>query len=142
MKDRQLTLWDNPSLDVTSRVKSAMRDALSGCPLSREVVAERMSDIARREGMCGKDRSPVSPDMLDKWVASSASAHRVPYPFLTIFCSVTDSLLPIDAMLAPLNARAVSGEDWDLLELAKIEAQQEELSRRAKAIKAKIRVKK
>jgi len=57
-----VSLWDNPSLDVTSRVKPAMRDALSGCPLSREIVAERMSDIARREGMCGKDRSPVSPD--------------------------------------------------------------------------------
>jgi hypothetical protein len=140
MKARQLNLWHNPSLDVTLRVKAALRDVLAECPMSREAIAERMSAVARKEGLSSnEDRTPVSPDMLDKWVSASAATHRMPYHYLTIFCFVTDSLLPIQVMLAPLNASAVTGEELDLLELAKIKAQQNELTRQARVIKERLK---
>ncbi|WP_027190047.1 hypothetical protein [Fundidesulfovibrio putealis] len=135
MSTHQFGLWHNPSLDVTLRVKAALREVLSECPKSREAIAELMSAAARKEGLAEEGRTPVSPDMLDKWVSSSATAHRMPYHYLTIFCFVTDSLLPIQAMLAPLCARAVTGEDMDLLELARIKAQKDELARQERAIK-------
>lgn len=139
MSTHKLGLWHNPSLDVTLRVKAALREVLSECPKSREAIAEHMSSVARKEGLAEEGRTPVSPEMLDKWVSSSATAHRIPYHYLTIFCFVTGSLLPIQAMLAPLNASAVTGEDQDLLELARIKAKRDALARQERAIKQRLR---
>lgn len=111
MKGQQFDLWHKPSLDVTQRVKAALREVMSVCPLSREEIADSMSNAARKEGLA-TDRSPVSPDMLDKWAASSAVTHRMPHHFIVIFCSVTLSLLPIQAMLAPLKSAAVLARIW------------------------------
>ena len=137
----QVLLWENPSFDTTLRVKAALRDVLAECPLSREVIAERMSAVARREGMIAEDRTAVSPEMLDKWVSASAITHRIPHHLLTIFCHVTRSLLPIQAMLAPLGASAITGEERDLLELARIRAQKDHLARQERAIKQRLRAK-
>jgi hypothetical protein len=135
---RQMSLWDSPSLDATARVKSAMREALKACPKSREMVTDEMNALAAREGLVDEGRSPVTLALLDKWVAAG-SPNRVPYHLLVVFCEVTNSLLPIQAMASPLGCHVITGEDLDLLEWARVQMEKRRLQARSKQIEQKLK---
>ena len=115
----QLSLFEQPSLNVMARLKAAMREALKACTLSREQVAERMTEIARSEGIrfAGNSRA-VSRAILDKWVGEGAQ-HIIPIPLVTIFCAVTNSILPMQVLASALSVSVISKEDTALLAWAR-----------------------
>lgn len=126
----QLSLWDSPSFDPTDRLKAAMREALRGCPKSRDQVVADMNRLASHEGMTCNGRSQeVTTTVLDKWVAAGATGHRIQVQYLPIFCQVTGSLLPLQALLAPLGATAISGNDVKILRWGETELERRRLAR-------------
>lgn len=128
---RQLSFWDTPSLDPTARIKSAMREALKGCGLSRDQVADQINLLAKREGVSTNGKAKrVTVELIEKWVSPAAHAHRIPVQYLPIFCNVTGSLLPLRALASPMNADVITNQDcmklaWADAEIAKRKNSQE-----------------
>jgi len=132
---KQRSLWDRPSLDPTHRIKLAMKEALQGIPLSREQVVDEMNRLAAAEGLTTNGRSQkVTTALLDKWLAPGATQHIIPLKLLPIFCAVTGSVAPLQALAAPLSARVISAEEEKLLEWARLEVERRRLRKRARQL--------
>ena len=126
---RQLKIFEQPSLNPTSRVKAAMREAIKECPLSREQIVDEMNRLAGIEGVKVK----ISLALLDKWVAQS-TPHIIPWKLMPIFCRITENVLPLQALLAPLGATIVWDKDVRLLQWARAEIQRRALSKTARRL--------
>lgn len=128
----QLRLWDLPSLDPTDRLKTAMREALKVCPLSRDRIVSDMNQLVSSEGMaCGGRAQKISVPQLEKWVAPGASAHVIPLKLLPAFCRVVGSLAPLQALAAPICAEVVGPEDAKLLKWARAESERRRIVQEA-----------
>ena len=98
-REAQLPLnWQG--LDPVPPLKRAMAAALRECDLSREQVADRMNQLLAADGQTPQ----VTINTIEKWVAPSA-IHVIPLRLLPVFCRVVDSLLPLEALAAPLGAK-------------------------------------
>jgi hypothetical protein len=128
----QLSFRDVVNLDPTDQIKSAMQEALRGCNMSRAQVAEDMNRLAVRSGIKAEGRA-ITETILDKWTARSARAHLIPLRLLPIFCQVTGSLLPLQAMMPP-GSEVVSGEDLVCFKWAKVERDRRRLAREARKL--------
>jgi len=134
-RPKQLGLWDRPSLDPTHRIKLAMKEAFRNTSLSREQVVDEMNRLAAAEGLTTNGRSQkVTPALLDKWLAPGATQHIIPLKLLPIFCAVTGSVAPLQALAAPLSARVISAEEEKLLEWARLEVERRRLRKRARQL--------
>ncbi|OQX50296.1 hypothetical protein B5M47_03965 [candidate division CPR3 bacterium 4484_211] len=131
----QRPLFSSPSLNPVSKVKAAIKQAIKGCGLSREQIVDEMNRLAKIENIHVK----VSLSLLDKWVAQEAT-HIIPWKVLPIFCRVTGSILPLQALVAPLGATVITGKDLKLLEWAKVEIKRRELSRKTRQLLEEIRI--
>lgn len=128
----QLRLWDSPSFDPTDRLKTAMREALKACPLSRERIVSDMNQLANAEGMiCGGRAQKITVPQLEKWVAAGASGHVISLKLLPVFCRVVGSIAPIQAIAAPMGAEVVGPEDAKLLRWARAESERRKIVREA-----------
>jgi hypothetical protein len=134
-KDMQLRIWDKAPLDPTDGLKTAMREALKGCGLSRPQVAEKMAELAEEEGITVGGRSQkVTLPLLDKWVARGARSYVIPVRLLPIFCRVAGSILPLKALSNPVGAEVVVEEDARLLEWARAEIRHRECRKAARRL--------
>lgn len=141
-KPTQLSLWDSPSFDPTDRLKAAMREALKNCPRSRDQVVSDMNALAAMEGMtCAGRSQEVTSAILDKWVAGGATGHRIPVHYLPIFCQVTESILPLQALLAPLGAMAISGDEAKVLRWGQTELERRRLNRESNRLAQEVGLK-
>ncbi|WP_456370846.1 hypothetical protein [Thermodesulfatator atlanticus] len=132
---KQLGLWDRPCLDPTHRIKLAMKEALRNTSLSREQVVDEMNRLAAAEGLTTNGRSQkVTLALLDKWLAPGATQHIIPLKLLPIFCTVTGSVAPLQALAAPLSAWVISAEEEKLLEWARLEVERRRLRKRARQL--------
>lgn len=138
----QLSLWDSPSFDPTDRLKAAMREALKNCPLSRDQVVADINSLASAEGMtCAGRSQEVTSAILDKWVAAGASGHRIPVNYLPIFCRVTGSVLPMQALIAPLGAIVVSGDEAKILRWGQTELERRRLAKESSRLAQEVGLK-
>lgn len=139
---QQLQLWDSPPLNPVHRLKTAMRDALKACPLSRTQVISAMNELADRDGLpcCGRTKK-IMEDTLDKWVAAGAVEHLIPLKLLPIFCFVTGSSLPLLALAATIGAEVIGPEDRKLLEWARAESRRRHLTKEARRLAQEVGLK-
>lgn len=127
---KQLRLWDEPSMDTTQALKTAMRQALEACSLSREKIVADMNRLAAEAGMtCGGRGQKVTIEMLHKWCAPGSPEHVIKVTYLTLFCHAVGSFLPFQALLSPLKAMAIFGADLKFLELGKLQTAKRKLDR-------------
>ena len=131
---KQLRLFDQPSLNIVARLKAAMRQALSESKFSREEVAEKMTAIAKIEGirLPGNSKS-ITKTILDKWVAEGAN-HTIPIQMLIVFCSVTDSCLPLNVLAAALGFKVITPEQRKSLMWAEAEIQRRHFATEARRL--------
>lgn len=101
------------SFDVRLPVKTAMARALRESRLSREQVAECMNALAAASGITFR----VTVHVMDKWTAPSAD-HSIPYQLLPLFCRATESLLPLEALAAPLGVTIAGPREQKLIAYA------------------------
>ena len=103
--------------------------------MSREQVVDEMNRLAAAEGLTTNGRSQkVTLALLDKWLAPGTVQHVIPLKLLPIFCAVTGSVAPLQALAALLGARVISQEEAKLLEWARLEIERRKLSRRARKL--------
>lgn len=141
-KPQQLDLWNRPDLDPTMRLKAAMREAIRLSGLSREKVVADMNELAAEAGLTTNGRGEkVTLNLLEKWVAPSAEGHRIPVHFLSLFCLITRSGLPLEALALVIGCRVVSAEDLRLLEWAKVETTRRKLGRDARRLAQEVGIK-
>lgn len=112
------------SLDVRLPVKAAMARALRESNLSREQVVERMNALAAASGVIGR----TTVNVLDKWTAPSAE-HTIPYQLLPLFCRATESLLPLEALAAPLGVTIAGPREQKLIAYAEADLGARRLSK-------------
>lgn len=124
----QMNLFDQKTLNCTYEIKRRMRILIAKSHLSRDEIADQMSEAAAQEGM----KISVSRGTIDNWVKDSDPG-RLPSPAcLTIFCHVMGSNWPIEAMLEPLGAGAISGDDCKVLAWGKAELERRAAGKRAR----------
>jgi len=115
-----------PPLNCRARLKEAVRRSLEGNRLSRELIAERMNELARQEGV--RLRRPVTLAVVDAWAALSKTAlpelGEVP-----LFCAATGRDYLLEALggcrgrrlIGPGEARllAWAEKEWAIRRLTK-----------------------
>jgi len=125
---KQQNLFNTHSLNPTYEIKRRIRIALSGVHHSRDEVADRMNEVAVREGM----RQTISRQTLDNW-AKDSDPGRLPSPaWLTIFCFVTGDTGPIEAMVKPLEWEILDQEQVRILRWGKAELAKRRASKQAR----------
>ncbi len=117
------------SFNVDARIRAILSDALKKSPLSREVVAAKMSELLGRE---------VSKARLDSWTAESKENNRIPFDSAMAFCEVTGSLDAFQMAAEMLRCYLIKGQDALLTELGRMKQQREEITRNEKLIRLKL----
>ena len=124
----QMSFFESISLNPTYEIKRQLRMALSGSTLSRDEVADEINRIAVHEGM----RKQISKQTLDNWTKNSDSDRLPSLPWLTLLCSVLNTVGPIAAMIRPLGADIIDEKDARLLAWAKAEREKRRANKKAR----------
>ena len=111
----QLDLFSK-SLNPTYEIKRLIRLGIAGSRFSRDEIADRMIEIAVREGV-GK----VTKAMIDSWTKDSDPGRLPSLPHLIILCEVLGTAAPVAAMIRPLGCEVIGPEDAALLKWARAE---------------------
>ncbi len=137
----QLNLWDvvkrvtqeerdlvtkAGSFNIDTKIRALLSDALKRCPLSREVVAGKMSELLGVE---------ITKSQLDSWTAESKENHRFPYAYAPAFCEATGNAEIFRVAAEMVGCYLLRGEDALLTELGRIQKQKEEISKKEKLIR-------
>lgn len=133
---RQLGIF-GPSLNVTSRLKAAMRDAVKSGKFSREQIVDRMNEAARREGLGGGRGSKITVAALDGWMAET-KGNMIPVGLLPLFCWAAETIEPLRVMAACIDAIIITEEESKLLELARLDQEAKRLARRRRILASEI----
>lgn len=114
------------SFNVDAQIRALLSDALKKCPLSREVVAGKMSELMGME---------ITKSQLDSWTAESKENHRFPFAYAPAFCEATGNTDIFRAAVEMIGCYLLKGEDALLTELGRIEKQKEEMAKKEKLIR-------
>ena len=112
--------------NIDIRLRGLLSAALKSCPLSREEVAGKMSELL---GVT------ITKEQLDSWTAESKDRHRFPYVYGAAFCSATGDRSIVRILAELVGGYFIESEDAIRLELGKIEEQKQRLDQREKAIR-------
>jgi hypothetical protein len=117
------------SFNIDAQIRALLSEALKRCPLSREVVAAKMSELLGRE---------ISKSRLDSWTAESKENHRIPFDSAMAFCEVTGSMEIFQVATEILGCYLIKGKDALLTELGRIKQQKDEINKNERLIKMKL----
>ncbi|WP_447978122.1 phage regulatory CII family protein [Candidatus Nitrospira bockiana] len=114
----QLSLLERPQpitegqlAHVSPSLRAALATAIKGCALSRYHIAAAVSELMARD---------LSKDMLDKYCAESAEAHRLPAELVPALCVVTGSRGLLEILAEATGCTLVSVErstQWSVADL-------------------------
>ena len=114
------------SFNIDAQIRAMLSDALKKCPLSREVVAGKMSELMGME---------ITKSQLDSWTAESKENHRFPFAYAPAFCEATGNVDIFRVSVEMVGCYLLKGEDALLTELGRIEKQKEEIAKKEKLIR-------
>jgi hypothetical protein len=118
------------SLDIDSELRATLSAMLKAAPLSREVVAGKMSELIGRH---------VSISMLNAYTAESRERHNFPFQYAAALESVCESYALSELLARKRGCKVLVGEDALLAELGKLERQEQEVRARKAALKDVLR---
>lgn len=114
------------SLNIKHRLKAILTQALKRNPLSRELIAGKMSELT------GED---ITKTTIDAWTASSKEKHRFPAEYVPAFIKAAGDREILKIMADMSGGYFIEGEDALLTELGRIEKQKEEIAKKEKLIR-------
>jgi len=117
----QLSLFDQPTLNITRDLKISMNEAVSECGLSREQIVDAMNNLADRYGvgLVKGNGKALTLDTFEKWINPNELSRQMPIKALPVFCAVVKCFTPLEVLARPLGLRVVGHEDQQLLKWAK-----------------------
>ncbi|WP_460030532.1 hypothetical protein [Megalodesulfovibrio paquesii] len=136
-RNRPLSLFA-PSLDVDPSIKAAMRRAYESSGLSMEQVVDWMNEAAGEHGItlsAGRG-GRLSVETLAKWLNPTETDRPVPARGLVAFCRALHTLEPLQALVAPLEARVIDRKQVALLQLAELEETERQLKKKKARLRA------
>jgi len=87
---------------IVDDLKTAMNEALKGCPLSRHQIAGQMSHLLDEE---------ISKAMIDSWTAGTKMDRHIPAEYIPAFCAATGSNKPLEVLTSKVGLFAIEGPD-------------------------------
>jgi len=98
------------SMDVNTRFRAAVSEAIKNCELSRPQISARMTELTGDE---------ITLSMLNSWTAESKEQHRFPAIFLSAFCYVTNNSELLKILAQPAKLYVMKSPDALMSEKAK-----------------------
>lgn len=117
------------SLRTSDAVKEALRDALRGCGLSRETIADELTRLTGNN---------VSIHTLNNWAAPSTGDRPMPLDMLAAITVITGDAGPAKAALEAAGLAVLEPEQLALFELGKITAEDKARAKRKRELWEKI----
>lgn len=114
------------SFNIDARLRALLSDALKRCPVSREMVAARMSELIGVE---------ITKSQLDSWSAESKENHRFPFVYAAAFCEAAGDVEILRLAAELSGCYLLKGEDALLTELGRIEKTKEDIAKRERLIR-------
>ena len=118
------------SLDISTKTRSALNAAIKQSPLSRHLIAGRMSELLDRD---------ITKAMLDSWTADSKDGWKFPAEYIPAFCMATEDVSMLDLLCSECKCLCVKTEDQLRLELGHIMSQELALRERKRQLQSKMK---
>ena len=118
------------SLDISTKLRAALSAAIKRSPLSRHLIAGKMSDLMDRD---------ITKAMLDSWTADSKDAWKFPAEYIPAFCLATEDTSLLELICSECKCLIVKTEDQLRLELGNIVEQEIALRERKKHLQSKLK---
>lgn len=137
---KQLSLFNQPSLNINRDLKEQMALSCKESGLSREEILDRMNDLAGRYGvrlMKGNARA-LTISTFEKWLNTGAMEHIPPINSLVVFCAALNDDRAVRVVLAPLGLEVIGGADSKLLLWAKEYHRAKEARKKMKKLEAEL----
>lgn len=116
--------------DISLALRAALVTAIKQCPLSRYQIAAQISELITRD---------VTKEMMDKYCAESAEAHRIPAEIIPAFCAVTGSRAPLDLLAQAIGCTLLGPEEAQALEIVRLRMEKAKLEEQIKKLEKKAR---
>jgi len=114
---KQLSLFNQPSLNVNRVLKEQMARSAKESGLSRDEILEKMNRLADRNGIrLIKGNGPaLTMSSFEKWLNPEDREHLPALNSLVIFCAAIDDQEPMRVLTAPLGVELINENDIKLL---------------------------
>ena len=108
MKPVQLSIFDQPTLNISADLTRAMHEAVKNSDMSREQIVDRMNDLADRYGvrMVNGNTTKLTMTTFEKWINPDDPSRQIPVRALPIFCAAVGRPDICDIILQS------PGDDW------------------------------
>jgi len=136
----QLSLFDEPTLNVARPVKEALNDDVRASGLSREQIVDRMNLLAERYGVNlarGNNRR-LTIEIFEKWLNPNDLKRQIPLKALPVFCAAVGQCSAMDVLTRPMGLRVIGDRDQKLLAWAKAKMVVKEQGRRIRRIESEL----
>jgi hypothetical protein len=103
-------------------IRAAMARVAAEHPtLSRDLIADRMTEISRSAGvkLSRGNAKSVKTATLDKWLAPADRDHPPSLPALMAFCLATRDIRPLEPMLKAMGCEVMTAEDRKMRDYGK-----------------------
>lgn len=116
--------------DITLALRASLVKAIKQCSLSRYQIAAQISELISRD---------ITKEMLDKYCAESAEAHRIPAEIIPAFCLITGSRAALDLLAQAIGCTLLGPEEAQALEIVRLRMEKTELEKQIKKLEKKAR---
>lgn len=136
----QMSLFNQPTLNIADDFKEAMALAVKNSGLSREQVVEKMNGLAARYGirLAKGNGKNLNISTLEKWLNLNSPGRMISVKALNVFCAVVGDNTPIDIMVRPLGAKVIGEKDIKKLAWADASLKAKKARRKIRELEAEL----
>ncbi|MEN6422074.1 MAG: hypothetical protein ABFD76_09005 [Smithella sp.] len=114
------------TLNITLQLQEIIDKCIGQSPLSRDIIAGRMSELTGHQ---------ITRVMLDSWTSSAKQKHRFPAEFLPAFCVAVENNTPLNFLAGKCGIFTMLDKDVLLAEMARKMSTRDEANKEIKKIK-------
>lgn len=120
--------------DLGAQLRRWLSAAIKASPLSRFMIAAKMSELIGRE---------ISKFQLDSWTAESKEGYHLPAEYLPAeylpaACAVLEDMTGLRILAAPLGVKVLENKDLLWLEYGKLKRTEQQVRLRKKQLEKKL----
>lgn len=127
-KVMQLSLFSGQNLNIVTDVKRQIRMAIARFGDSRDILADRMNELAARDGI----PRAVTKAKIEGWCKDSEPGRLPSLVDLALLCQTCDTVEPLRALALPLGADVIGPEEKKVLSYGQAEIAKKRATRKAR----------
>lgn len=116
----QLSLFNQPTLNISYQQKKLMNKAAKRCALSREQIVDQINHLANLYGItiAKGNNGKLTLDTFEKWINPQDKNRQMPMKVLPVFCAVVNNYSAADILVRPLGCQIMGPKKIKLLKWA------------------------